>query len=211
MKKITLTIILLTTGLIQQSAFAQDMKSGFKLGLNVANIKEDGTDTKSKVGFHGGVFIEAFLNDKISIQPELLYSSQGTKEDVPKNMGFHFSGTGVLKLDYIQIPVMFKYYPIKNLSITAGPQIGFLVQSKLKLDTSTYFQSQVIIDNDKLNDLLNKLDYGLNFGLEVNTHGLFFGARYNLGLTDIYKDGALKTSDAKAYNSVFQLSTGYKF
>lgn len=210
MKKITLTIILLTTGLIQQSAFAQDMKTGFKLGLNVANLKEDGVNTKSKVGFHGGLFIEALLNDKFSIQPELLYSSQGAKEKVPQNMGYNFSGEAKLKLDYINIPIMLKYYIIDNLSITAGPQIGFLVKSEFKIDSPRY-QQQVIIDNSKVNDLFNKLDYGVNFGLELNTSGFFFGARYNLGLANIYETEGLFTKDNKAYNRVFQLSTGYKF
>ncbi|MCP1995632.1 porin family protein [Flavobacterium sp. HSC-61S13] len=210
MKKITLTIILLTTGLFHQSTIAQDVYTGFKFGLNFANLKEDGSSTKGKVGFHGGVFIEAALNEKFSIQPELLYSSQGAKEEVPKNMGYNFSGESTLKLDYINIPIMFKYYPIENLSITAGPQIGFLVKSKFTIDSPSY-QPQAIIDNSKVNDLFNKLDYGVNFGLELNTAGFFFGARYNLGLANIYKNSGLFTLENKAYNRVFQLSTGYKF
>lgn len=210
MKKITLTIILLTTGLFQQDIVAQDISTGFKFGLNFANLKEDGSSSKGKVGFHGGVFIEAALNEKFSIQPELLYSSQGAKEEVANYMGYKFSGEATLKLDYINVPIMFKYYPIDILSITAGPQIGVLVKSKFTIDSPRY-QSQVTVDDKKVNELFNKLDYGMNFGLELNTSGFFFAARYNLGLANIYKNTFSYTGNQEAHNRVFQLSTGYKF
>jgi len=39
--------------------------------------------------------------------------------------------------------------------------------------------------------------------------GLFFQARYNIGLTDIYED--LVGLQREAKNNVFQLSVGYMF
>lgn len=55
----------------------------------------------SKVSFHLGGVAEIPITDKISVQPELLYSSQGTKW----NFG---TGNDNLKLDYLNLPLFGK-------------------------------------------------------------------------------------------------------
>ncbi|MNQ60224.1 hypothetical protein D3C85_744960 [compost metagenome] len=90
---------------------------------------------------------------------------------------------------------MGKYYVTKGLSVEAGPQIGFLLAAK----------------NEKtdVKDSFNIFDFGVNFGLGYKLdNGLNFGARYNLGLTDINN---LENSSSKNKNSVFQISVGYFF
>lgn len=207
MKKYCVAFTLLALGLSNQNAIAQEIKTGFKIGLNASNLHEEAAETKNKYSFHAGMFIEAFINEKFAIQPELLYSSQGSKEE--GKMPFPFSGIpakATLTLNYINLPIMFKYYPITELSITAGPQIGFLVNSKLDIESK--YLSNIEVDQSLIKSELSKFDYGINFGLEYNYSGVFFSARYNLGLADIQRQN---NSSSKAYNRVFQLSTGYKF
>ncbi len=210
MKKLNFTLIMLV--FFNLTSVAQEMKTGFKFGLNVANLHEEGVDTKNKMGFHAGVFIEAFIGAKISIQPELLYSTQGSKEEGVLPFPYSIPVKTTIKMGYINLPIMFKYYPTENFSLTAGPQVGFLTNAKL--DVESKYIKDVSIDNSKFYSALNKFDYGINFGLEYTHSGVFIAARYNLGLADI--QGSTVTysntySDTKSYNRVFQLSTGYKF
>lgn len=141
-------------------------------------------DSKSKAGFHVGALAEIFINEKFSVQPEILYSSQGVKgkgSDSSKN-----------NLDYINVPIMAKYYVIDGLSLQAGPQIGFNVKAKSA--------------GEDIKDLINTVDFGLNFGAGYEiAMGIFVDARYNLGLSKVAKE--IKSSK----NGVFQLSVGYKF
>lgn len=201
MKKITMSLLAIFA--FSGAALAQtpDVKIGAKAGLNISNVS-DIDDSKSKTGFHVGAVAEIFINEKFSIQPELLYSTQGAKASQKETfMGQTFKLESTLKLDYINIPIMAKYYIIDGLSVQAGPQIGFLV----KAETKDKFQGESETTNVKSET--QKVDFGLNFGAGYELPmGLFFDARYNLGLTKINKEG-----DNSLKNGVFQISVGYKF
>ena len=80
-------------------ANAQKTRFGIKGGLNISTVVGgDVDDTKSLIGFHVGGLAEIHVVEKFFIQPELLYSAQGTKVDGPL-------GTDAdLKLNYLNIP-----------------------------------------------------------------------------------------------------------
>lgn len=205
MKKIILTVVVVFAF---SFANAQETKFGVKGGLNVANQNYSGDDAPSPssiIGFHIGGFVEIKIADKFSIQPELLYSAQGSKFnlEVPYEGGI-YSTENTFKLSYINIPVMFKYYVAEKFSLEAGPQIGFLVDSKLKTNVIGQSVSQ------DAKDLFESVDFGFNLGVGYDfTKKISAGIRYNLGLTNVMKTESGDNSEAK--NSVFSLSVGYKF
>ena len=85
--------------------FAQQF--GLKGGMNVSSISADGwDDSKAKIGFYGGLFMNAPLAENFSIQPEVLYNNLGSKTETTV-AGTKYSST--LNLDYIAVPVMFQY------------------------------------------------------------------------------------------------------
>lgn len=174
----------------------KDMSFGVKGGLNISSISNSdggGVNSKALVGFHVGVFGEFMVSDKFAVQPELLYSAQGVT--------LEFDGDkGDLKLDYILIPVMAKYYVADSFSLELGPQIGFLVSAEAKSGG----------ESEDIKDTLKSTDVSLDFGAAYNiTKNFMLGARYNLGLTRVQKDLAPGESESK--NSVFQIALGYKF
>lgn len=205
MKKIILSAIaIFTIGF----ANAQKAEFGIKGGLNVANqnYSGDGAPSPSSIiGFQIGGFVEVKIAEKISIQPELLYSTQGSKFNmVVNNDGTDYDTENTFKLSYINIPVMFKYYATNKFSLEAGPQIGFLVDSKLKTDVL----GQSVTQDAK--NLFESIDFGLNIGANYDfTKKISAGVRYNLGLTNVMKTESGDNSEVK--NSVFSLSLGYKF
>lgn len=178
MKKLLLVTVIAVLGLTNVNA--QEIKFGIKGGLNLSQIKGlsiQGSDRITDYNF--GFLVEIPISEKISFQPELLYSGQGSST----------------KLNYLNIPLMGKYYAAKGFSLEAGPQIGYLLSAKK--------------NGTNLKSTFHKLDFGVNFGLGFKfNNGLNFGARYNLGLSDINKT---INSSCKHKNEVFQLTIGYNF
>jgi len=162
-------------------AAAQGFSLGLKAGVNMSNL--DGfEDSKNYTSFNAGVFGLIKLS-KIGIQPEVLYSVQGTKVDDFKT-----------ELSYVNIPVMVKLYLAGGFNLQAGPQFGFLTSAKT--------------DGEDIKDLVKSSDMAACVGLGWDApFGLLFDARYNIGLNDINNsedvEGAIK-------NKVIQISIGYK-
>ncbi len=183
MKKILVLVVVTVLGFANVNA--QEIKFGVKGGLNFATISGDNTKGIDVVtAFNFGVLSEIPISDKFSFQPEIMYSGQG----------YSFADN-TIALNYLNIPLMGKYYVTKGLSLEAGPQIGFLLSAKN--------------DDIKVKDSFNTVDFGVNFGLGYKfDNGLNFVTRYNLGLTDINN---VEGSSSKNKNGVFQISVGYFF
>ena len=205
MKKIILSSLFV---LAVSFTYAQKAEFGIKGGLNVANQNYSGDGAPSPlaiIGFHVGGFADIKISEKFSIQPELLYSTQGSKFNLLVNTnGSNYDTENTFLLSYINIPVMFKYYATEKFSLEAGPQIGFMVDSKLKTDVI----GQSVTQDAK--DLFESVDFGLNLGAGYDiTKKISAGIRYNFGLTNVMKSESGDNSEIK--NSVFSLSVGYKF
>jgi len=173
MKKI---ILIVFTLLITASSFAQGIDVGIKAGANFATLT-DVDDVSTRTGLLIGAFVTLKFTEKMALQGDLLYSQQGAE----------FDG-GDIELDYINFPVVFKYYIVKRLNIQAGPQFGVTVN-----------------DNDlgdfESTDVSGVVGVGVDLPLHLRVTG-----RYNFGLTEIFPN---TLSNAK--NSVFSLSVGFSF
>jgi hypothetical protein len=169
---------------------AQDITFGVKAGVNLANTHASGSEENLDgiTSFHFGCTVEFSISETFSIQPELLYSAQGSVDE-----------DYVLNLNYINLPIIAKFYVSEGLSLEAGPQIGFLVKAEVEFD-------DLSVD---IKDEFKSIDFGFNFGTAYKLEsGLNFAARYTLGLSNIIDDNDL---DTKVKNGVFQLSVGYTF
>ena len=193
MKKLFFLTLALCTMLAvnaQKSKRDEGIKLGIKGGLNVANLMGDAEDVAIRTSINIGMVAEIIVNDKFSIQPELLYSGQGASNT--------FDGGGRTKLDYVLIPVLAKFPIASGLSVEAGPQLGFLVSAKYKDNES----------NETVKDFYKTMDFGLDAGLEYELNsGVFFQGRYNLGLTDINNTD----DNSRISNGVIQFSIGILF
>ena len=184
MKKYVLTMIL---GLIVPfGIMAQDLSFGIKAGGNLATLTNN-DDFDTRFGVHFGAVANWELSEVFSIQPELLYSAQGYKQD--------FNGQEVRgKIDYFNIPLMASYDVIDDLSIQVGPQIGLNLRSEVDVEgqgTSTFN--------------VNDVDLSAVFGLQLDIDDSFFvQARYGLGLREVQLNSDFK-------NSVFSVSLGFMF
>jgi hypothetical protein len=187
MKKTILVAALLLA--ISSNMQGQLVKFGIKGGLNYANqngseitINNSNYSTSAITSYHAGLVAEIKLIDSFSIQPELLYSTQGATY---KNAFEEFKN----ELGYLSIPVLAKINLNKVVSIELGPQASFLLSERNNFDVKD----------------ANTFDFAVVGGLGLNiTNHFFIQGRYGLGLTDASKDAEVK-------NSVVQVSAGFKF
>lgn len=219
MKKLCLLFLMIVV--FYSGVQAQDFRLGVKGGVNVASIgAADNANFDPRISFHLGGLVEIPLVGKFAIQPELLYSSQGAKQGY-YNLVFDSNIKSKTKLDYINVPIMGKYYIIKSLSIELGPQIGFLISAKNKYEN---FDESGVIDEK---DFYNTIDFSVGIGASYRLdNGVFFSLRFNKGISNINNynfdyylvdgdpiDGPYYDYDVNhnKRNNVLQLSAGYAF
>lgn len=209
MKKAFLfTIVILSlTSIIN----AQEIQFGAKAGLNFANLSGDFSDISGRTSFHLGATAELEILEEFSIQPELLFSSQGAKDE-----------NQTLIANYLHLPIMGKYLVTDKLSVEVGPQIGYLLSATIDngqsdagggntIGTTVVMLSAVSAQRPRedVKEFANDFDFGVNLGLGYKIDDKFHvSARYNIGLTD---GDNIANNSLGLKNSVIQLSVGYLF
>ncbi|QSB28140.1 PorT family protein [Flavobacterium circumlabens] len=193
MKKIILSMLAI---LVFGFANAQKTRFGVKGGLNVSSFTGGDyyDDSKSLIGFHVGGFAEIKVIERLAIQPELLFSTQGAK--------LKYIGDSDIdnKLSYLNVPVLAKFFITKEFTVEAGPQVGFLLSAKY--------------DSEDAKDDFKSVDFGFNFGVGYSfTDNLGVNLRYTVGLANIadYETDNVEDFLDSPKNSNLALSLAYKF
>lgn len=180
-----------------QAQFALGVKGG--LNLSKLDINQGVSNVDNRTGFHGGAFALIKIT-KIGIQPEVLFSKQGSTYKVNTT-------SYEANYDYINVPILLKLYLVAGLNLQAGPQFGFLTTSEL-INTANGVK-----DPQSAKNLFNKksdMAVALGAGWDL-PFGLTLDARYNLGLSDIQCKPSTNPADVVNFkNKVIQISLGYK-
>lgn len=194
MKQISVLVALFFSA---SALFAQQAKIGVKAGVSVPkwNVSSDfssGLSISSYPGLEIGVLGDFPISKSVSIQPEISYSSLGTK--------MSSGGDNVkYRLDYITVPLLAKYSLPNGFGIYAGPQVGFLLSAKGKFSNSG--------EKEDVKSALKSTDFFITFGTEYNfQNGIAVYARYNHGLVNIYDIDA----DGSIHNTSFGFGLAYK-
>jgi len=202
MKKVFLALaaVVLSTGAFAQGAFDQ-MEWGVKAGLNLANVTK--WDGSMKPSIYLGAFAEFRINDYLGIQPEVLYSRQGSYDKI--------DGTKFwMRMNYLNIPILAKIYLLDELSLDLGPQFGILLNAKMRYKDDDGSGTRDVDD-------LKNFDVSFPIGLSYRIGNFDISARYVLGLTKVGVPtiGNLpffgNKDVKKAKNSVIQIGAGYRF
>lgn len=198
MKKVLFLVVVMFLS-VSTASMAQ-AKFGLKAGLNFSNQdwSSEGLSISpdSKAGLVFGGFLNLKLSDDFALQPELLYASKGTKFD---GGIFDSPDEMELKMNYLSVPVMAKYY-FGGFNLQAGPTFDFL----LSADAESGDEEEDIKDEFKGMDL----GLGLGLGYELPA-GLSIDARYILGLSDISDSEDMEGVEIK--NKTFQITVGFSF
>ena len=200
MKKVFLSALLMAAIL---SAHAQDKSRkerehgyphaefGLKGGVSIANLHIQNTSNPDvRTSFNAGALAHIHLSEYFAVQPEILFSGQGYRQEVGGTI------TNKYNLNYINLPVLAQVMFGDGFRLETGPQLGILAAAHQKAGKT----STDVKDNFK------PADFAWAFGLGYITHpGFGVDARYNLGLSNINNVNA-----TKVYNRVFQAGIFYQ-
>ncbi len=190
-------VFVMTVAAFSTPAWAQ-VGGGVKAGINLASISglnDAAGSTKERTGLVVGGFLTAGLAPMLAIQPEVLFSMQGTT--------LHFSGSGITtdataKLDYVQVPVLLRIgnsgKDTASVYGLVGPTFGLLMRANE--------------DGVDIKDQLKHTDMGLAVGAGVSLSRLFAEGRYTYGLTDLNK---VADPGGKIRNRVISIFIGLAF
>ena len=183
-----IAIMLLTT-----TAYAQEFHLGAKAGANLGKLDGVAYSQGFNLGYQLGGFVEYDFNDKWGLQGEVLFSQTNTKFRDSYQSVWDEKFEKKKTLNYVSVPLLFKYNPNGLISLHAGPQFSFLANK----NDSTW-------ENGK--KLFKDTDFSLVAGAEVNLGPLFAYSRYVWGFSDI--NNALKE---KATTQQIQVGVGVRF
>ena len=210
MKKITIALLcmIMATG----AAMAQKQFTfGPKIGVDYTHNWGKDVDHGGLINYQAGLFMEYRLTDKFAIAPEVVFAAQGGKNDF---LYVEYTGTTLTESfdavytdnrNYINVPVMLKYYVAPALSIDFGPQLGINVYHKCTIKgKGDHKDFGYKYDTDA-----KKIDFGLGLGLTYNiTNDVFVQGRYTLGLTKVFNEDEWERNDK---NGNAQIAIGYRF
>ncbi|MDO7884541.1 porin family protein [Hymenobacter cheonanensis] len=183
---------------------------GIKGGINEAVLTgRVGEDATYKTYFHAGLFYEQKLIGPLSIQPELLYSLQGSQLKGATTVTNYTT-----QLNYIQVPVLLKL-TFGPVYVEGGPQFGYLVAANedgmVQVRNSSGNVAFASVDqastgNYKRGDFALCAGVGLKLGSVVRV-----GGRFVAGLNDINNLQYLQgVNDPQLQNRVFQFYAAFQ-
>jgi hypothetical protein len=190
MKPIITILCLLTYFTINLSA--QEIAFGAKAGLNISSWNTNADDTGARLAYHLGVVGQYPLNEGLSANAELLFSSQGVKSTDNQNPGRSV-------FNYIGVPLFVGYEITPDISVHGGIQPSFLLSAK-----TIYTDINRDVD---IKDEFSGLDFALIFGGEYMVQEqVFAGLRFAFGMNDI-----AESAFGEAKSIVVQLFGKYMF
>ncbi len=112
--------------------FAQGFGGGLYGGISTSQVTGDAIVGFHKVGGWGGAFTDYRFTPRSTLQFELSFIQKGSRQaPTVKNNGVLY----VNNQNYLELPILYKWYGIKNMSIEMGTQVGYLI-SAIERDNS---------------------------------------------------------------------------
>ncbi len=183
MKK-AITLLAFLSLVISFPAGAQHL--GFKGGLNFTTLNlsdVENAESDLRLGYHAGIFFNIPVSETISFQPELLYSTKGSRTTYEDDL-LNLDGESTLNLNYIEVPLLGVLNLGEVAQLNFGPYIAFLSTASYDVE-GTLLGSEYNESEELDQEYFRNVDYGLAAGLALNFNALQVGARYAHGLVNV--------------------------
>jgi len=185
------------------SLYGQNLAIGLKGGTTLSDVSSSQFEfgrAGQRTAFSGGVFLALTGLNKVSVQPELLYSQKGISI-------LGEGGSAIAALDYISLPLLVKVSLSEDSnkirpSVFAGSFLAFEINCSLSGDIST------LNADDGCQALLErrgKMDAGFVIGAAVDIgladrFFLTFDGRYDRGLLNLRWEGEGDRLQSRAWS-----------
>jgi hypothetical protein len=199
------------------------IKFGVKVGFSVSEILTSPSEVvyvngNAQVpryfpvaGFQGGLLLAVPLSNKLSLQPEVGFSAQGTTNKPPTF--YTVSATENYNFDWVNIPLLLKYKLPFGFFVETGPQLGLLISANIQ--ENIVGGTNVAYYNVKSQYKSSDFEWVLGTGF-LFPYNIGLDVRYNLGLSNFSNGSSSGTENAPVQsgsikNSVVQVSVFYLF
>jgi hypothetical protein len=199
MKRQLLTYAILACSYLTYGQFSLGIKAGANLN-SLSSSSSLGDIYKSNVAFHIGVFGQLHLKGKFFFIPELQFNQRGASiKDGP-------SSDVRINLNYIDLPILFSYQPVKKINIDVGPNIS-VKTSAVATDGKTTNNLDSIYDKN--------IDLGISTGLRFNlSDKVAIIGRYYYGISSVEEITVADVNNNKTKftfaNRTLQFGLSYK-
>ena len=161
---------------------------------------------------NGGVFASIPFSKKWTLQPELVFSMQGTTARPEQNYLVSVTEEDY-RFSYLNVPILVKYKLPLGFFAETGPQIGLLLHAKI--NETVVGDASTVNYNVKSQLKSTDLSWALGAGY-CSPFNVGFDIRYTLGLSNINQTTAEGQTSAPMpngtmKNSVVQIGVFYIF
>ena len=168
----TKLVLLVFISVLSTTAFSQGFKIGFKGGATVNKLTGQSFNEQFSFGYHIGGFAEIGITKKLGIQPEVLFTQSTVDTSSSFSAIYQFNKVNNIKLQYLSIPLLLNYKPMKLVTLQLGPQFGILMN-----------KNKTLVQNGK--SAFKGGDFSMLGGVQLNLLNFRFYGRYSVGLNNI--------------------------
>lgn len=163
---------------------------GVFVGMTSSNLYRDTINYSSGIFVSGGLNYSMWLNDKLNLGVDLMYSGRSVKKESPI-IKYRFG--------YLSVPVYLQYKFSENFRLNLGFEYSKFLNSQYSfIDGSKTSGMHIQSFSSNLDN-----DYGAFGGIEIDVKKDFtFATRYTYSLKSV-------TDTKSPYFGVFQFSFGY--
>jgi hypothetical protein len=109
--------------LLSTFIFGQRFNGGFQAGVSATEISGDRLEGPNKAGIYAGGFVNTYFTTKSSVQMELDFIQKGSRQNPDSTSTESY----LLKLNYVELVLHYRWDFGKIFSLETGPSIGFLI------------------------------------------------------------------------------------
>lgn len=177
------------------------------LGLNGCQVHGDNYDGYKKLGFFGGLAVNARFSEKLSLELGFYFSQKGARKNPTKDNYDYYR----LNLNYIDLPLSLRYMLNKRYFLTFGPSLAYLVNYNENIDYTDFTGRYQF----------KKYEVGLNVGLgRTVVNNLSVEVRCSNSITSIrdygvvsnvfYPNPVARFFNKGFYNNILTVMLSYK-
>lgn len=168
--------LLLIAGIFIITAFtanSQQFNGGMMAGVAMTQVAGDTYSGFHKAGIFFGGYVNLEVGKHSALQMELEFFQKGSRVNPDSANNYN---QYLLRVNYIELPLLYQYRINKRFMLEAGPSMGFLV--------SYYEEIQNYEEKNGIRPA--RLTFQINAGLYVNiTNRLMFNIRTNNSLLNL--------------------------
>ncbi|MCD4734818.1 MAG: PorT family protein [Bacteroidales bacterium] len=186
--------------IITISAYSQQFNGGILGGMSASEVSGDRLEGPNKAGIYAGEYVNIYVTEKSSFQMELDFIQKGSRKN-PDSVSYE---SYLLRLNYMEIPVHYKYDFGERWTLETGLSLGVLIS---KYEEVNGLEQENIYPDFKRRDL--SFNVGLYFAL---IERLWLNIRYSNSILAIrpHSGGQTYKWNKGQYNEVLSFTFHYE-